>query len=179
MKFDAIIIGGGHSGLSKGIELLKQGKRCIIFSLGEGSRRFRDPNFSHKALRSEFENGGGTFVMGDRVIRGDFDDEGNIKAVYTENQDTTAFKAEEYYIATGSFFAEGLIAEKDKIYEPVFGLDVNYDSNPENWVNTDFYSRQPFMEFGVKTDADGHPSINGITVNNLIAIGALLAYGRK
>lgn len=179
MKFDAIIIGGGHSGLARGIELLGSGRTCIVFSRGEGARRFRDPEYSHAAHRREFERMGGVYVGGDIVREGVFGEDGGLLCIRTENQGDTAFCADEYYLASGSFFSGGLVALEDSVIEPVFGLEVDYEGTHCDWVDPDFYADQPFMHFGVRTDRDGHPFKDGKTVGNLYAIGSIKGDGKR
>lgn len=178
MKYDAVIIGGGHSGLAKGIELLGSGRSCIVFSTGEGSRRFRDPDYSFEAQKKEFTRLGGTYVMGDTVTGGEFDESGAVAFIRTARQGSVAFRAQEYYIATGSFFSRGLVASRDTVTEPVFGLDVDFSGTCEEWVTPDFYADQPFMHFGVRTDESGHPYVNGRIVGNLYAIGSIKGDGK-
>lgn len=174
MKFDAIIIGGGHSGLEKGKELLSQGKRVLAVCRGESSRRFREEDYDHAAARKEFVEKGGVMFFGDCVTSGDVS--GNIvKAVFTQNNGAVRFEADEYWICTGSFFSKGLEATKDCIFEPIFGLDVNYSGNFSNWAVSDFYADQPFMHFGIKTDGSGHPTIKGKPLLNLYASGSIIA----
>ena len=175
MKFDAIIIGGGHSGLEKGIELLKSGRTCLAFASGEGGHRFRDAEYSHASHRREFQSLGGVFVMGDTVTGGEFDSTGRLDCIYAANQGGTRFSADCYYLATGSFFSRGVVALRDSVVEPVFGLDVDYTGTSEDWLNPDFSADQPFMHFGVRTDAEGHPFRNGCKVPDMIAIGSVVS----
>ncbi|MBQ0024218.1 MAG: FAD-binding protein [Bacteroidales bacterium] len=179
MIYDAIIIGGGRSGLAKGIELQGGGVRCLIFSTGEGAGRFRDPSYDHKSLVRRFEALGGTYVMGDTVTGGVFSEDGSLLSIHTANQGDTSFSAARYYIATGSFFSKGLVADKDRIYEPLFNLDVDAPAAREEWVNPDFFADQPFMHFGVTVDDDGCPCRGGKSVKNLFAIGSILGDGSR
>lgn len=172
MKFDNIIIGGGHSGLQKGMELLSKGETVLAVAKGESSRRFRDDSYDHLQERKRFTDAGGVFFMGDTVLRGKIED-GILKAVFTANHGKTPMEAKRFWLATGSFFSKGLESSADKVWEPVFGLDLNCEGDHTSWVVPDFYADQPFMHFGVVTDCEGHPRINGEIVSNLYAIGSI------
>ena len=174
MKFDAIIIGGGHSGLARATELQQFGRKCLVVCAGESPRRFVESGWSQQAARRAFEALGGTFLMGDSVVRGSFSGQ-RLTAVYTANHGRTRFEAPVFYLATGSFFSGGLVATHDTILEPVFGLDVDYEGGHADWVSPDFYADQPFMRFGVRVDEAGHPLLNGQPVENLYAIGSVVS----
>ena len=86
-----------------------------------------------------------------------------------------AIVAGSYVLATGRFYNGGLVADMDRVYEPLFGLDVEYEKDRSKWFDPDFFAPQPFLSFGVRVDADGHPSVQGVTVNNLLVKGEILA----
>lgn len=126
------------------------------------------------SLRDCFIRMGGTYIPGDTVVKGDFENH-RLKRVYTVNFGDMPLAADNFVICTGSFFGHGLIASIDRIYEPIFGLDLNVDGGRTEWYDTNFYAPQPYMGYGVVTDQDFRPSLHGDTIQNLYATGALLA----
>jgi len=65
--------------------------------------------------------------------------------------------------------------DMEKVYEPVFGLDLVAGKNRTDWYDKNFYASQPYMSYGVVTDDKFRPCLNGDTVGNLYATGALLS----
>lgn len=126
------------------------------------------------SLRDLFIRLGGRFMPGDTVRRGDFEGH-RLKRIYTENFGSIPLEADSFVISTGSFFGHGLIADLEKIYEPVFGLDIEAGKSRTEWYDKSFYAPQPYMAYGVLTDSNFRPARNGETVDNLYATGALLA----
>ena len=125
-------------------------------------------------LKAEFEKAGGRFFLGDTVIESASDENGNIKNVSTVNFNDIRMEADNFVLATGSFFSKGLIATPDKVYEPVFGIDLTYSQGRENWFNTNFWEKQNYISFGAKVNADLNVSIDGKKVDNLYAIGSVI-----
>ena len=165
MKFDVIIIGGGRAGTEIGAALQKSGINCLIVAKGLSI---------NPSKRTEFVACGGTLLPGDSVVGGGFDG-AVLKNVRTENLVGTVLEADFFVLATGKFFSGGLVSTMDGIYEPVFGCDVQYETDKEKWVNPDFYADQPFERFGVVTDDSGRVSVKGVTIDNLYAAGEILA----
>lgn len=126
------------------------------------------------SLRDLFIRFGGRFMPGDTARRGDFEGH-RLRRIYTENFGDIPLEADNFVISTGSFFGHGLIADLEKIYEPVFGLDIEAGKSRTDWYDKDFYAAQPYMAYGVLTDELFRPSRNGETIENLYATGALLA----
>jgi Anaerobic glycerol-3-phosphate dehydrogenase len=56
---------------------------------------------------------------------------------------------------------------------------MDYSEDRNAWYNEEFFESQPYMNFGVKTDADLHPFKDGEPVRNLYAIGSILGNTRK
>ena len=177
MTFDTLIIGGGHSGLQQGIALQKQGNSCLIVSTGESPRHFRDPEWSQEVERHRFEDLGGVWLS-DRVLGGDFSstNEGEIlNRIFTEGSADKPLEAEQFILATGSFYSGGLVAGPERVWEPLFGLDVFFEGGHKDWVRPDFFAPQPFMDFGVLTDAQGRVLRAGRPVLNLLAYGSVVS----
>jgi glycerol-3-phosphate dehydrogenase subunit B len=126
------------------------------------------------SLKELFIGLGGYFMPGDTVVRGEFSDH-NLQKIYTYNFGNIPLVADNYVISTGSFFGQGLIADMEKVYEPVFGLDLVAGKNRTDWYDKNFYASQPYMSYGVVTDDKFRPCLNGDTVGNLYATGALLS----
>lgn len=80
--------------------------------------------------------------------------------------------ADEWVLATGSYFSRGLVAERDGIKEPLFGLDVAAPAERGEWYDRNFFAKQPFEGFGIKTDKALHGLREGKAVANLHVIGA-------
>ncbi len=128
---------------------------------------------SQMQLKEAFEAAGGTFLKGDEATGARFEN-GKVAAVSTVDFGDIDLTAENYVLASGSYFGHGLIADIDKVTEPVFGSDVIFDADREKWYDKDFFSKQGFIGFGVATDAGFHIVKDGAPVENLYAAGSVL-----
>lgn len=124
-------------------------------------------------LKAVFERSGGRFILGD-TVKSAATVKGNVCDVATENFGDIRMSAGNFVLATGSFFSKGLVAVPDRIYEPLFGLDVLYDEDRSEWNDLKFFSRQNYIGYGVKTDRNLHPFKDGAALCNLYAIGSVL-----
>ena len=124
-------------------------------------------------LKHRYEVLGGTYLMGDRVT-GAHIYEDSVHSVVTKQLDRHYLEAAHFILATGSFFSKGLVANPFKMYEPVFELDVDYKEDRNTWYDASFQAHQPYMGFGVKTDASLRTFRGGAPVKNLYAIGSIL-----
>ncbi|MBR6055207.1 MAG: anaerobic glycerol-3-phosphate dehydrogenase subunit B [Bacteroidales bacterium] len=128
-------------------------------------------------LKKAFERAGGTFLMGDTAIMAEIAD-GTVRFIRTKNLDSHILSADNYILASGTFFSKGLTSSMQKISEPLFGLDVECPEERTEWYSEDFFAPQPYMAAGVKTDKDLHPLRDGQPISNLYAAGSILA-GKK
>lgn len=124
-------------------------------------------------LQRLFKKLGGWYLLGDMVTDGLIEDN-KVKSVNTFNLGSSALTSENFILATGSFFSRGLRATQNRIVEPIFGLDVAAPENRDEWFDHNLFKSQPFMKFGVKTDAALHCQLKGQTIDNLYAIGAII-----
>ena len=126
------------------------------------------------ALRRRFYELGGMLFPNDRVNGGDFS--GNrLNYVTTEKLTGERLEAGQFILATGSFESRGLMSNYQKVYEPIFGLDIDADADREKWTEYYFFDAQPYMKYGVKTDDRLHALIDGKPIENLYAAGSVLS----
>lgn len=125
-------------------------------------------------LRRRFEALGGTYMLGDSVLSGKFRANGSVEYVDTANLTEDHLYADNFILASGGFFGHGIVAEPHHIYEPVFGFEVAIDGDRDKWFDRNFFATQPYMSFGLETDASFHPLKGGVAVKNLYAVGAAL-----
>ncbi len=124
-------------------------------------------------LKRCFERLGGTSLMGDEVLRAHLHD-GVVHSVVTRNLDSHYLEADRFVLATGAFYGKGLQSHPEGIRESVFGLDVDYDPERKAWYDPSFAAEQPYMRFGVRTDASLHGLLDGKPVKNLYVAGSVL-----
>lgn len=125
-------------------------------------------------LKRAFCNAGGTFLTGDTVHEGFFEG-ARLTAVKTTQLPDELLEAQNFILATGSFFSHGLKSNYQRVFEPVFGLDVDADESREKWTRKNLFEAQPYMGYGVKTNAAFQASIGGNNIENLFATGSVLS----
>lgn len=126
-----------------------------------------------KYLVEYFKKLGGVYLLGDNAIGGEIKDNKILK-VYTQNHGDIPFLADNVILSSGSFFSQGLIADREKVFEPVFGLEVDYLQGRENWYDSNLFEAQKYQTFGVKTNENFKAKKDGKTIDNLYACGAVL-----
>lgn len=128
---------------------------------------------TQQRLRKCFQDTGGVYMLGDTVVRAE--KEGNrITKVYSYNHGDIPFVANNVVLATGSYFSQGLIATQDQVYEPIFGLDISFMKEREQWYDLNLFNKQEYQSFGVKTDRCFHGICQGQPLENLFVAGAIL-----
>lgn len=131
-----------------------------------------------KQLRHRFEQLGGIMMNGDRAIKAEFEGS-RVTKIYTQTHEEMAITAKNFVLASGSFFSNGLIAEFDRIYEPVFGVDIlnckKFDKNDRlSWTAQRFATPQPYQSAGVSINKQCQVSKEGTFLTNLYAIGSVI-----
>ncbi|MBO6095709.1 MAG: anaerobic glycerol-3-phosphate dehydrogenase subunit B [Bacteroidales bacterium] len=128
-------------------------------------------------LKQRYQLLGGTYLMGDEVIRA-HTHEGVVHSVATRNLDNHYIEAANIILSTGGYFSTGLISNPFQVLEPVFGLDVEYKEDRNQWYNPTFKEDQPYMHFGVKADENLHALQDGKPLKNLYVAGSILGGNR-
>ena len=164
MKFDVVVIGGGLAGMTAATALQQGGLRCAVIAEGLSLSG---------ASREAYTAAGGTLLAGDRVTGGTIEN-GRLLSIRTEKLGDVTLEARAFILATGKFFSRGIVADMQKVYEPIFGLDVQYDADRSTWFSPSFAAPQRFLEFGVIAE-DGCAVRNGVKIENLFPAGEVLA----
>ncbi|MBQ1737132.1 MAG: glycerol-3-phosphate dehydrogenase subunit GlpB [Muribaculaceae bacterium] len=125
-------------------------------------------------LRHYFRMLGGTYLMGDTAVSGTFDRD-RLTAVTTAKLGDMPLKADHFVLATGSFVSRGLMADYERVYEPVLGVDVDADADRECWTRFGVLNAQAYTQYGVATDNSLRCLIEGKPITNLRAIGSVLS----
>ncbi len=125
-------------------------------------------------LVREFRRLGGVFMLGNTVTGGKIAD-GRLTEISTSNLPEESLEARDFVLATGSFQSHGIVANYEKVYEPVFGLDVDAGTERPDWTRHNVFDAQPYMEFGVKTDGQFRVQKGGVRIENLYAVGSVLS----
>ncbi len=128
---------------------------------------------SQMRLKKAYELSGGTILLGDQANSPVFDGD-RLVSLGTVNMEEVRLEADNFVIATGSFFSRGLWATPEKVLEPLLGLDVISSESRDGWYDEDFFSPQGYIGFGVRTDNGFHPMRGGRPMENVFAIGSLL-----
>ncbi len=125
-------------------------------------------------LKQRFQNLGGTYFLGDKVEEGAI--EGNrLSSITTTHHGDITLEADQFVLASGSFYSKGVVASPYTIYEPIFHLDVDAHGKRKNWYDKKIFNDQPFMHYGVKTDPQFRAMVNSEPVENLYVAGSVLS----
>ncbi|UTV26664.1 glycerol-3-phosphate dehydrogenase subunit GlpB [Photobacterium atrarenae] len=130
-----------------------------------------------EAMKLHFQALGGLLLRGDEVTGGTFEN-GRLQRIYTKHHQDMPLVAQQFLIASGSFFSRGLHAERNQIKEPVFGLDTANIPDRSHWYQGEFFaaSSHPYLNMGVQCNRQLQPTLNNHTIDNLYCAGALLAH---
>lgn len=129
-----------------------------------------------RGLTELFRRSGGTLFKGDTVISGRYDSD-RLAAVRTANISDMEFTADSFILAGGSFFSNGLKADRNGAYEPALGIDIDAPRQREDWFDADdFFGKQDYMGIGAKlTPGAGlRASRDGRVIGNLLVAGSIL-----
>ncbi|MDL2303301.1 glycerol-3-phosphate dehydrogenase subunit GlpB [Dysgonomonas sp. OttesenSCG-928-D17] len=129
--------------------------------------------YTQQYLHNYFQKLGGVYMLGDSVKRADIVDN-KVSKVYSFNHGNIPFHGDDFILATGSYFSQGLIATSDRIYEPIFNLDVSYSESRKDWYNPKIFEPQGYQHFGVKTDKLFRGLYKEKPISNLYVSGAIL-----
>lgn len=125
-------------------------------------------------LRHYFKMLGGNYLTGDNAIGGKFEGD-KLISVTTAKLNDMPLRANNFVLASGSFVSRGLAANYERVFEPVFDLDVDADADRDKWTTFGVLEPQAYFRYGVATDDSLRCLKQGRTITNLHAIGSILS----
>ncbi|PJG59364.1 glycerol-3-phosphate dehydrogenase subunit GlpB [Aeromonas cavernicola] len=128
-----------------------------------------------EALKRRFITVGGTFLSSERVLGARCEGD-RVIGVHSQNGDDQLFEADNFVLASGSFFSRGLESRLGGIREPIFNADVLSLEERDAWAGRRLFDQHPFMGFGVKTDNQLRVMRDGQPLLNLYGAGSVLAH---
>lgn len=128
-----------------------------------------------EALKRRFMALGGTFLTSERVLGARYEGD-KVIGVHSQNGDDQLFEADNFVLASGSFFSRGLESRLRGIREPIFNADVLSLEERDAWAGRRLFDHHPFMGFGVKTDDKLRVLRGGKPLTNLYGAGSVLAH---
>jgi glycerol-3-phosphate dehydrogenase subunit B len=131
-------------------------------------------------FREELIAKGADFRMGHSVsgakVKG-----GRCEAITVQNPPLASeYGADRFILATGRFLGGGLLAEMDRIAEPLFQLPVSQPAGRGAWFGERFFDPEahPIHRAGIVTDADLRPidESGRALLENVRVAGSILAH---
>ena len=115
---------------------------------------------------------------GDRALRADIQNN-QVHKIYTQLHQEDAITAEFFVLASGSFFSNGLMAEFERIFEPVFEADIielpHFNAQQRaSWTSPRFSAPQPYYSAGVVINDKCQVQKCGRFLTNLYAAGNVI-----
>jgi glycerol-3-phosphate dehydrogenase subunit B len=71
---------------------------------------------------------------------------------------STVYSSNRYLLATGRFLEGGLVAEEERVIEPLFHLPVHQPASREEWFGKSFSDEHPIYQAGILTDSSLRPT---------------------
>lgn len=133
----------------------------------------------YKMLLKALNDIGVTIVEQAHVVKANYNNY-KIESVVTSHFGRERiYVADDFILATGSYLGGGLVAENNKVTEPIFSLPVANITNETIGFNEKMFSSvaQPFMTTGIKINKNMKPidADSNVIFTNLYAVGNILA----
>jgi len=93
---------------------------------------------------------------------------------------SSSYSADRYILATGRFTGGGLVADEEKIFEPILDLPVAQPQSREDWFRKSFFSDlpHPVHHVGISTDSSLRPidEKGDFILENVWVAGSILSH---
>ncbi len=120
---------------------------------------------------------GANFLLGHSVFKTNFKLKRCVSIEVSHSPLSQSYSADRFILATGRFIGEGLRADEEKVFEPLFNLPLIQPGSRDDWFGKSFFGRHPIHRAGILTDSSFQPlDQNGEPVfDNVWVAGSILA----
>ncbi|MGQ9647231.1 MAG: anaerobic glycerol-3-phosphate dehydrogenase subunit GlpB [Thermodesulfobacteriota bacterium] len=130
-----------------------------------------------RRFKEWFIQRGVTFLLGHSVSKAHVKGKSCEAIAVSHAPLSQSYSADRFLLATGRFIGGGLVADEEKIFEPLFNLPVMQPKSRDDWFSKSFFDHHAAHQSGILTDSSFQPvdQKGELLLDNVWIAGSILA----